>query len=98
MPDSLIPVSYLLNASKTSLENAMLKRMEQSSMRRKELLKLLDEWAEESAGVMLAEWFLRNGEALMGAVLQTATVTELKPGPMTATGLRDALRRLVESA
>lgn len=101
----LIAFDFLLSASKISLEDAMLRRNADVSNRRKQLVELLDKWAETRAELLLLEWFLAHGNKLMAAVTQSPRVTELaplllpaKPGPISATELREGLVRLLNSA
>ena len=101
----LIPFEYLLSGSKTSLENAMLRRLADARNRQKELTELLNMWAELRAQAMLLQWFLAHGDELMGSVTKPAQVTEIKrllapekPGPMSADELRESLRNLLNSA
>lgn len=104
MPNS-VSVDFLLNGSKLSMEEAMLRRLADASCRRKQLLELLDLLVECQAEVLLLEWFMEHGNALMGSVTASATVTQMelpelpeKPSPMSATELRANLERLLESA
>jgi len=57
-------VDFLLNASKTDLQDAMLKRLAEVSEKRKELSDLLNEWVEQAAEARLINWFLLHGEEL----------------------------------
>ena|SRR5690348_13549983 len=103
MPGSLwddLPLSYLLESSKTGLESAMLKRLETAAILRKEIHKLLDECVQEEALGLLFQWFLLRGNELMARVTTSPTVVSNvsgKPGPMRAPDLREALRKLLES-
>jgi hypothetical protein len=101
----LIAFEYLLGGSQTSLQNAMLNRLADAANRRKELIELLDKWAEREAEALLLEWFLKHGEELMGSLTRSPKVTEItrlknaeKPTPITAVELRETLRTLVNSA
>ncbi len=51
----LIAFEYLLSGSQRSLENVMLNRLAEARNRQKELLELLDKWAERRAEAMLLE-------------------------------------------
>lgn len=100
-----IAMDFLLSASKTSLEEAMLNRLADVSNRRKQLVELLDEWAERRAETLLLEWFLSHGNELMATVTSTPRVTETiplllsaQPRRISATELREKLARLLESA
>ena len=98
----LITFEYLLTGSQRSLENVLLNRLADARNRQKELIELLEKVAERRAEVLLIEWFLKHGDALMAAVANSSKVTEIKlaekPGPMSATDLRETLRNLLESA
>lgn len=100
----LLPCEYLLGGSKTSLENAVLVRLADERNRRKELLELLEKWAERRAEAMLLRWFLDHGDELVGS-LTGSPITEIKrmpagekPGPISATAFRETLRNLLNSA
>jgi hypothetical protein len=104
-PDAMIAFEYLLGASKCSLENAMLRRLADERNRRKELMELLDAWAERRAEALLLSWFLTHGEALAGSLTAPLKVTEIKhpvpgdkPGPKSAVEFRETLRGLLNSA
>lgn len=101
----LIAFEYLLGASKSSIENAMLNRFADERNRRKELVELLEKWAERRAEALLLRWFLRHGDALMGSLTRPPKVTEIerlvsegKPEPISAARFRETLRTLVNSA
>jgi hypothetical protein len=101
----LIAFDFLLTASKISLEDAMLRRHADVSNRRKQLVELLDKWAESHAELLLLEWFLTHGNNLMAAVTQSPRLTELaplclpeKPGPISSSELRERLISLLDSA
>ena len=59
------PLQWLLECSKSSLEDFMLTNLARSANRRKEVQGLLMEWVEAAAVAMLAEWFKEHGEELM---------------------------------
>jgi hypothetical protein len=99
----MVPLDFLLTASKKSLEDAMLNRFSESSNRRKQILELLDSWAERRAESLLLTWFLNHGNELMATITLPPRVTEVIPllraraGPLSAEEFRDSLRSLVES-
>src|ERR1700733_13885045 len=100
----LIAFEYLVSGSKTSLQNSLMNRLADVSNRRKEIIELLDKWAERQAEATLLAWFLEHGEELMAA-LAASPVTEIqpaslprKPGPMKAIDFRDRLKNILESA
>lgn len=100
----LIPLDFLLNASKMSLEDAMLNRLADASNRSKQIVELLETWAERKAEVLLLQWFLSHGNELMATVTLTPTLlTEGKTyrsdksAPLSAEEFRERLRSLVES-
>lgn len=99
-----IAFDFLLTGSKMSLEDAKLARLADVSNRRKQIVELLDEWAERRAEFLLLEWFLLHGNELMAAITAppiTALAPLLlpaKPGPMSGEEFREKLGRLLESA
>jgi hypothetical protein len=60
-----LPLSYLLECSKKSLQAFLLTQLNKSAERRKEVNRLLDEWVEAEALARLATWFETNGESLV---------------------------------
>jgi hypothetical protein len=101
----LIALSYLLGGSQVSLQNTLLNRLADAQNRRKEIIELLDAWAERHAEVLLLEWFVKHGDELMASVTRMETVIELKrlaepekPGPQRLEDFRESLRNLLESA
>lgn len=101
----LFPCTFLLDASKNSLQEALLNRLSDASNREKHLRELLDMWAERRAEILLIRWFLKHGDELMAAITASPRVTEMKtvslppkPGPVSASDFRKTLQTLVESA
>ena len=97
----LIALEFLLGGSETSLENVLLNRLADVRNRRKEIIELLDSWAERQAEAMVLEWFLKHGAELVGSVTRTVTVTELQrlsDPAETSEDFRESLRKLVKSA
>jgi hypothetical protein len=101
-PDFL---EYLLYGSQVALENVVIDRLGDAANRRKELIELMDSWAEKRAEALLVEWFLKHGPELMALVTRSETITELqrlaepeKPGPQRLEDFRESLRNLLESA
>ncbi len=94
----LITFEYLLGGSQRSLENVMLNRLADARNRQKELIELLDKWAERRAEAMLLEWFLKHGDALMAAVAKSPKVTEIERLPDSLEEFRETLRNLLKSA
>jgi len=82
----IMPVEFLLTASKKSIEDAMLNRFSDSANRRKQLLELMDLWAERRAETMLLVWFLNHGDELMGTITLSPRVTEVVPLLRTRAG------------
>lgn len=100
-----IAFEFLLHGSKMSLQDAKLSRLADVSNRRKQIVELLDEWAERRAEALLFEWFLTHGNELMAAVTMPSTITTIEPmrlpsapGPISALELRERLQCLLNSA
>jgi hypothetical protein len=109
MPDdaSLIALEFLLGASKDSMQDAMLNKMNEAARTRKEIMELLEKWSTVRAEALLLSWFLDHGDEVVGSatVANSPNVTEIKrpdtpekPGPHRAVDLRRELRRLLDSA
>lgn len=99
----LMAVDFLLNASKRTIEDAMLNRCADSANRRKQILEMMDSWAERQAEQMLLTWFLDHGSELAATITLPPLVTESKPvlrvrtGPLSAEEFREVLQSLVDS-
>ena len=94
-------LEYLLSVSKVGMENMLLDRMADAQNRRKEIMELLDKWAERRAEALLIEWFDKHGAELVGSVTRTVTITELQRlsgSEETAEDFRETLRNLLKSA
>lgn len=109
MPDdpSLIALEFLLGASKDSMQDAMLNKMNEATRARKEIMELLEKWSLAQADAMLISWFLEHGDEVVGSatVTNSPKVTEIKrlttpdkPGPQRADDFRKILRKLIDSA
>jgi hypothetical protein len=94
----LIAFEYLLNGSERSMQNVLLSRLADARNRQKDLVELLEKWAERRAEALLLEWFLKHGDALMAAVASSSKVTEIKRLPDSPEEFRETLRNLLESA
>lgn len=60
-----IPLEYLLECSKSSLNSFLLAQLNKSANSRKELKEIMSEWIEARALALLAEWLMNHGEELM---------------------------------
>ncbi len=56
------PWSFLLSASKNSLQSYELSRLSHAANLRKEITALVDQWVEENSSAMLARWLIENRE------------------------------------
>lgn len=56
------PWSFLLSASKNSLQSYELSRLSHAANLRKEIAALVDQWVEENSSAMLARWLIENRE------------------------------------
>jgi len=56
------PWSFLLSASKNSLQSYELSRLSHAANLRKEISALVDQWVEENSSAMLARWLIENRE------------------------------------
>lgn len=56
------PWTFLLSASRTSLQSYELTRLSHAANLRKEIATLLDQWLDESACAMLARWLMEQRE------------------------------------
>jgi hypothetical protein len=54
------PWSFLLSASKNSLQSYELSRLSHAANLRKEIAALVDQWVEENSSAMLARWLMEN--------------------------------------
>lgn len=63
----LPPLSFLLDASHTSLQDLELASLNRSANLGKSIKRELDDWIEQSAAAMVARWMLDNREALLSA-------------------------------
>lgn len=99
----LIAADFLLTASKISMEEAMLKRLADASNRRKQIVDLLEAWAERRAEALLLEWFLSHGKELMATLTLSSRVAGTLPelperiGPLSPEEFRASLKCLVDS-
>ena len=63
-----VPWEYLREASRPSLENFELSRLNHANNLRKEIVLLMDEWLEETAAAMLAQWLRQNRHSVKTAL------------------------------
>jgi hypothetical protein len=80
MPDpALPPISFLLEASPTSLQDLELASLNRSANLGKAVKSELQMWIEQSAAAMLARWMIENREALLaaGAAIDTPDLADL---------------------
>lgn len=89
-PD-LIALEYLLTGSQTSLENALLTRLNAAAELKKEIDRLLEAWADARAEALLLAWFRRFGPELVARI----ETPPRKPGPQRM-DLRKSLRDLLD--
>ena len=76
------PLQYLLECSRTSLQNFMTAQMNRAANNRKHIHQIADEWVEARALVLLSEWFTLYGEELIVLAAkppETRHVAEHKP-------------------
>lgn len=59
-------MEYLLIGSRQSLKECLLTRLAASKNRRKEMIEVLDALVEETAQLIVLEWFINHGEELAG--------------------------------
>lgn len=101
-PD-LIAADFLLTASTVSMEEAMLRRLADVSNRRKQIVELLEAWAEGRAEALLLEWFLKHKKELMATLTLSPSVggqlpaLPAKTGTLSPEEFRESLKCLVES-
>ncbi len=87
--DDHFPFEYLRSASVQSLESYELSRLSHAANLRKEIVALVNEWLDETAGAMLARWLLEHWAQVHGAVgsPEEAVAVEQPPGPKKAVTL-----------
>ncbi|MGH9743902.1 MAG: hypothetical protein ACRD51_16270 [Candidatus Acidiferrum sp.] len=56
------PWEFLLSASRNSLQNFELSRLDHAANLRKEINALISQWMEENAAAMLARWLMEQRE------------------------------------
>jgi len=66
MDDLTALFTYLLECSKTGLQNVQLKRLNEAANLEKEMRALLDSWVNARAAALLAELLRTHGEELTG--------------------------------
>lgn len=59
------PIAYLFERSKARLHEFHVKQLNKSANSRKELLSVAQQWVEERAMALLAEWLIQHGEELV---------------------------------
>ena len=80
MPDpALPPLSFLLEASPTSLQDLELASLNRSANLGKAVKSELQMWIEQCAAAMLARWMIENREALLeaGAAIETPDLADV---------------------
>lgn len=99
----LMATDFLVTASNVSMEEALLRRLADASNRRKQIVELLESWAEGQAEALLLEWFLKHKKELMATLTISPSVAERLPALPARTGtlspeeFRESLKCLVES-
>lgn len=59
-----MPLEFLLESSSELLQNLELSKLNHAANLRREALRLLDQWADETAAAMVARWFAGNRKEL----------------------------------
>jgi hypothetical protein len=80
MPDpALPPLSFLLEASPTSLQDLELASLNRSRNLARTVRSEIEQWIEQEAAGMLARWMIKNREALLaaGAAIETPDLTDV---------------------
>ncbi len=62
--DSKNLIEFLLTGSRSNLKGAFLARLGEESNKRKEIVELLEAWAEARAQLIALEFFLAHGEEI----------------------------------
>ncbi|HXT74631.1 MAG TPA: hypothetical protein VN785_12330 [Candidatus Angelobacter sp.] len=62
--DSKHLIDFLLTGSRSSTKNAFLMHLSEESNKRKQIVELLEAWAEERAQLIALEFFLAHGEEI----------------------------------
>lgn len=83
-----VPLAYLLEASQASLRNFRITNLNKSANLRKDIRKLMVEWAEYQALAMFAEWLETYGPQLLAL-----SAGEIKPEVVEL----EAAKPLIES-
>jgi hypothetical protein len=72
-----IPLEYLLECSKSSLNSFLLAQLNKSANSRKEMKDVMAEWIEAWALALFAEWLIVRGEELVAlAASSVGTIVE----------------------
>jgi hypothetical protein len=68
------PLDYLQAASRASLQNYELTRLNHAANLRQEIAALIDQWIQETSEALLARWMLDHHKSLQSAPMTPAEV------------------------
>lgn len=86
------PLQYLLECSRTSLQNFMNAQRNRSANHRKQIFQIAHRWVEAEALLILGEWFALYGEELIEIAGKPPELRHVTPRK-TQEHLNDALTR-----
>ena len=78
------PLDYLQAASRASLQNYELTRLNHAANLRQEIAALIDQWIQETSEAMLARWMLDHHKSLQPAPMTPAEVARSLVDPLSS--------------
>ena len=78
------PLDYLQAASRASLQNYELTRLNHAANLRQEIAALIDQWIQETSEAMLARWMLDHHKSLQPAPMTPAEVARTMVDPINS--------------
>lgn len=78
------PLDYLQAASRASLQNYELTRLNHAANLRQEIAALIDQWIQETSEAMLARWLLDHHKSLQSAPMTPAEVARTLVDPTSS--------------